>query len=423
VSAADWGPDGASLAVIRHEGTKVRLEFPIGKVLYESDVVIYSPRVSPRGDQVAFIEAIIDSGGEEVRVVDLAGKVTTLANNALSGLVWSPRGDEIWYADWGVLRAVTLAGRQRVLTHFPGPITINDVSPDGRVLVTTAQWYQHLMFAGPGDAHERDLAWFEWALPAALSHDGKTLLFGDRGRGGGGPQPVHAYLRRTDGAPAVRLGEGRPVALSPDGKWAISRLGTRPWHCVLLPTGPGEPRSLPLGDLECAGASWFPDGKRLAVTGIGPANAWRVYVQDVDGGTRRPLTPEGFSLGDPVYEPSPDGKRVLAMAADGSGRHMVFPADGGEPKAVPSLGPREVSAGWGADSQSLYIYAEEADLPVRIDKLDLRTGRRVPFRTLAPPDVTAFGGIYMGRVTPDENAYVYSYGQFPCVLYVIEGLR
>jgi len=60
---------------------------------------------------------------------------------------------------------------------------------------------------------------------------------------------------------------------------------------------------------------------------------------------------------------------------------------------------------------------------VKIDKLDLRTGRREPFKTLTPPDVTAFAGLYVGRIAPDGKAYVYSYRQFPCILYVIEGLR
>ena len=32
---ADWGPDGKSLAVVRHDGREPRLEYPIGKVLGE----------------------------------------------------------------------------------------------------------------------------------------------------------------------------------------------------------------------------------------------------------------------------------------------------------------------------------------------------------------------------------------------------
>ena len=53
---ADWAPDGQSLAVVRQQGGKVRLEYPVGKVLYETAGWISHPRVSPRGDEVAFLD-------------------------------------------------------------------------------------------------------------------------------------------------------------------------------------------------------------------------------------------------------------------------------------------------------------------------------------------------------------------------------
>jgi hypothetical protein len=424
VSMAAWGPDGTSLAVIRHDGPTARLEYPIGHLLYESKTAWLScPRVSPTGNRVAFMES--SNEGDHVRAVDPAGKVTTLASGdgigtSISGLAWSPRGDEVWFAEWGALRGVTMGGTQRVLTHFPGPLTLNDLSSDGRVLVTTGQWYNGLMFAGPGDTRERDLAWLERAVPAELSQDGKTLLFGDRGGAVGSPDPVHAYLRRTDGPP-VHLGEGIPLSLSPDGKWAIIFLVGHPSRCLLLPTGPGEPRPLPLGNLECGGASWFPDGKQLLVAAREPGRQWRIYVQDAASNARRPLTSEGFDFF-PGSAASPDGRLVLAAQAP-AGKLVLFPVAGGEPLTVPGVRPEELPAGWGADSQSLYVYRKEADLPVKVEKVDLRTGRREPFRSIIPPDLTAFGGVFNVRVTPDGKAYVYGYGRYPCILYVIEGLQ
>ena len=434
VSMADWGPDGRDLAVVRHDGVKRRLEFPIGKVLYESDTAISFPRVSPKGDRVAFL----DEPGEQtvLRVVDLSGKASTLATGDLMGVAWSPKGDEIWFSEWGLVRAVTLAGRQRILTRVPGPITINDVSPDGHVLVTMAQWYNSLVVAGPGQTRERDLAWFEVAVLAALSRDGNAVLFSDRGRGTGAPHhPFHTYLRRTDGSPAVRLGEGRALSLSPDGKWAISQL-SGPWRCLLLPTGPGEARPLPMGNLECGYASWFPDGKRLLIVGKEPGHLARLFIQDLDGQRRRPLTPEGFvayggsalpwASTDRDYavgeaEVSPDGKVVAAV--DPQGKLVLFPVDGGEPRPVPGVRAQEAPAGWGADSQSLYVYPFEGDLPVRVDTIDLRSGRRALFKEITPPDPAAFGGISKVVVAPGGKAYAYGYGQYLCILYVIEGLR
>ena len=53
VSLADWSPDGRDLAVVHKVGGKDRLEFPIGKVLYETGEEIASVRFSPRGDRLA----------------------------------------------------------------------------------------------------------------------------------------------------------------------------------------------------------------------------------------------------------------------------------------------------------------------------------------------------------------------------------
>jgi dipeptidyl aminopeptidase/acylaminoacyl peptidase len=422
VSVADWGPDGGSLAVVRIDGAKPRLEFPIGKVLYTSDTHISALRVSPNGDRVAFVESGPGTS-DRVRVVDLSGKATTLVTTDGSGLgvAWSPRGDEIWFTEWGLVRGVTLAGKHRVLARGPGPITINDVSPDGRVLVTMAQWYRALIVAGPGEKRERDLAWFEWARLAVLSRDGNTILFSDRGRDAGSPIPEHAYLRRTDGSPAVRLGEGHPLALSPDGQWAISALPSSSARCLLLPTGPGEPKPLPVGNLNCLYATWFPDGKRLLVIGAEPGQPVRGFVQDLEGHDQRPLIPEGFGVYATGGEVSPDGK--LVFAADSQGKIVLFPVDGGPHRPVAAVRPHEVPAGWGADSRSLYVYLMEGDLPVTVDRIDVRSGRRERFKEITPPASAAFGGIDKVVVTPDASAYAYDYGQYLCILYVIEGLR
>ena len=73
VESADWSPDGTSLAVVRNVSGRERLEYPIGKVLYEtSGGWISYPRVSPKGDAVAFIDHTNqgDDGGS-FAVVDL----------------------------------------------------------------------------------------------------------------------------------------------------------------------------------------------------------------------------------------------------------------------------------------------------------------------------------------------------------------
>src|SRR5262249_32151723 len=97
VQWADWVPNGDSLAVVRDVGGRNRLEFPIGKVLYETVGWISHPRFSPKGDRIAFLDHPEpgDDGGS-VAVVDLAGGKRTLSSGAPSipGLAWAPTAAE-----------------------------------------------------------------------------------------------------------------------------------------------------------------------------------------------------------------------------------------------------------------------------------------------------------------------------------------
>jgi hypothetical protein len=56
VIAADYAPDGKTLAVVRSANQKVQLEYPAGKVLYATSGYLEYVRVSPDGKTVAFAE-------------------------------------------------------------------------------------------------------------------------------------------------------------------------------------------------------------------------------------------------------------------------------------------------------------------------------------------------------------------------------
>src|SRR5262249_29673286 len=62
VQSADWSPDGQSLAIVRDFGVKNRLEFPIGKVLFETTGWVGQIRVSPKGNTIAFVEHLFPHG-------------------------------------------------------------------------------------------------------------------------------------------------------------------------------------------------------------------------------------------------------------------------------------------------------------------------------------------------------------------------
>src|ERR1019366_3551105 len=250
VQWADWSPDGTNFAVVREFGGQSRLEYPIGKVLFETGGWISHPRVSPNSDMVAFIEHPVrrDDAGSIV-VVDLSGKKKTLSTGweTVWGLGWAPKGTEIWFSSTRLgygryLSAVNLSGKERLLAREPGTLTLQDVARDGRVLLTRDVPRVGMVGMTAGNNKERDLSWMDWSAPRDLSADGKTLLFTESGEAGGANYA--AYLRQTDGSPAVRLGDGGGFALSPDKKWVVGGPPKPPVQFFLLPTGAGEAKLL-----------------------------------------------------------------------------------------------------------------------------------------------------------------------------------
>ena len=424
VNAADWSADGSSFVVLRRAGPRLRLELPIGKVLYESSGNIQTPRISPKGDRVAFTDHPIfaDNRGD-VAIVDLAGRKRTLSPGweDLGGLAWSPDGREVWFTGTKsgadrALHAVTLSGRERLVSRVPGTVVLQDIDSDGRVLMSHGTIHPVILTLVPGAAKERDLTWLDYSVVADLSADGKSLLFSEQGFAGG---PQYAtYLRPTDGGPAIRLGKGDAQALSPDRKWALAIDLAPPSQLVLLPTGAGEAQRLPRHTINHYQAAWWlPDGRSVMFTGSEAGRPLRLYVQEVGGGAPRPVTPEGAgSLFDTV---SPDGRFVAAVSERGGG---IYPVAGGESRPVPGWEPGDIPLRWGVDGRSLYV-RRLGEVPAKVHRLDIVTGQRALWKELGPPDLAGVSSIGATVITRDARWYAYTYHSRLSNLYLVEGLR
>ena len=99
---------------------------------------------------------------------------------------------------------------------------LRDVSAKGQALLEVEHRRREMVALAPGETKERDLTWMDWSFPRAISSDGKLVLFEEEGAGGGKNYSV--YVRGSDGSPAVRLGDGYGIALSPGSTAALSAL-------------------------------------------------------------------------------------------------------------------------------------------------------------------------------------------------------
>jgi len=425
VQWADWSPDGKNLAVVRDVGGKNRLEYPVGKLLYETGGWISHPRISPDGDRVAFLDHPLegDDGGS-VAVVNSKGEKKTLTQDfyTAQGLAWSAEGREIWFtaATSGldkVLYAIGVTGgKPRLLAQAPGDLLLHDVYRDGRVLLARDNSRRGVIGQREGENSERDLSWFDWSYPADLSGDGNMLLFREEGAGGG--LSYSAYVRATDGSPAILLGEGRAFALSPDKQWALSTSVTAPTQLVLLPTKAGEPKPFPPSNVNHVDGRWLHDGQSFIFSGNEPGHGARLYVHRSNATSLAPITPEGANA--LAYSISPDDRLVAAVGPDQKG--YMYPLDGGEPRPIPGFRSGELPISWSSDGRFVYVYGT-AEMPAVVVKIDVISGQRSEWKRLRPADPAGVEFIGPILLTADANTYVYGYRRQLTDLYLVTGLR
>ena len=416
VYAADYSPDGKAMAVARR-GETSGIEYPLGSVPKKADVITL--RISRDGRSVAFFT------GDAVKWLSADGEIRDLASieeGWSTGLAWSPRGNEVWYPAHNELRAVTLGGRQRVVYKNTTELELHDVAPDGRVLVAAVERTSRAFCRRAGDMADRELAWLDWPIVNDLSADGKWIAFFESELGVGF-KPV-VYLRETNGALPMKLGEGLWPRLSADGRFVVAvRYDTR--EIVVYAVGAGPARRIPFGEIDVFSAGLLPDGVSLLLVGTerekrgkgAPRSAQRMWLTDLTGAKPRPLTPEGVSLQMPVF--TPDGLYLVARLR---GKPTLYPLAGGEPRSIPGLEANDRIGGFSADSQSAFVF-RRFERPVPVFRLDLRTGRHELVQEIMPADRS---GTNMGvsvRISADGRSYCYEYHQYLSELYLIEGLR
>ncbi len=419
VESADWSHDGMQLAVIRSM-PRYQIEFPVGHVLWTAPAGwLGDLRISRDQQHLAFFEHVF--GGDNrgnVCVVDLQGHRTVLSTgwNALRGLAWSASGKEVWFTGsntGGILSlyGVSLSGTLRRILTVPGSLEILDIANNGRVLLAQHELRRVAMGLTPGSSQEHDLSWLDWSIGRGLTPDGRWFLFDEQAEGGGRDYSI--YVRKTDGSPAVRIGDNDTTSISDDGKWILATTNAAGGSLVMLPTGAGEPRPINIGDLHNPYGVFLPDGHRILLVN----EDFQAYVGTLGGDLPRAITPPGVVVDTGVF--TADGKYVLGQ--DAQKKWALYPVDSGQALPLPKWPEGDEPVNHTTDNHS--FFTRSGELPVSVYRFDYLTGNRQFVRQLRPDDTTGMDSLSEVFITPDGKYYVYGGKRMVSTLFMVTGLK
>jgi len=423
VASADWAPDGETLAVARFSGRQCLLEYPVGKVLFATSGWIDSVRISPDGKWVAFDEHPLqgDTLGN-VAIVDRGGRMRRLATGgkAVRGTAWSADSHELYWSgarmgNTSIIYASTISGTTRTVLDAGAADVLMDVQA-GDVLIGRYDQRRETELVTAGSPVARDLSWLDWSFPSDLSTDGQLLLTVEQGRAT--KSEYLTYLRKTDGSPASQLGAGNAMAISPDHRFFTALRGDNYSKLAVLPIGAGAAQELSIPGIDPVWATWFPDGKRLLISGTSATAEAVFYEKKLDGGPPRqipspPMRPYCFAL-------SPDGATIAGHSSEG--RLTLVPVAGGPPRTFPPDVDARCVLAWDAAGRGVF-YLGDAAITARIEKIDVATGAHAVFREVAPADRAGVQVVSPVLITPDGNTIAYSYRRMLGELLLVRGLK
>ena len=422
VLAADWVPGGGEFAVVRSSAKSWVVEWPAGhevaRIARASRI-----RVSPDGRHVALAEhPFPDDDRGRVVVLDRSGRRLAASPEwaSLEGIAWA--GSEVLFTASAVgadnsLGALSLDGRVRPVLSGMGRLVVHDVAPDGRVLLERTTLRAEVLYRGPGASQDRELSWLDFTAVEAIAPDGGTILFYESGQGGG--KGYSTFLRNVDGSAPVRVGSGKALDLSPDGRWVLSiSVDTRD-HLDLTPTGPGEEREVRVAGLTTHEEAGFVGAGRLFVTGTDASGRRTTLVSALDGSGVRPLPlPAERALVLDTF--SPDGRSFVAACPE-KGRLCLYDTEAGRPRPLPGVQP-----GWwplGIDARGrIFLRDRTKRVPEILLRLDPGSGAAVTLAELAPRDRAGVTGILGAHVAASGEAWAYTVARRLSDLHVVSGV-
>jgi Tol biopolymer transport system component len=396
--------------------------------LTESAAADATPAWSPDGRQIAFLRllegdaaalyTVPSLGGQERKLIDIAGQLRTPASYFVPRFSWSPKGDWLALAEKSatgepsrVVRLSLETLEKQALTS-PPPGSGGDLSPalspDGTQLAfvragssTFADLDVWVQPVERGEPRRLTFKKYDWVGHLAWTSDGGAVIY-DVGTtassilrvplSSGDPEPIpgvgqgagHPSIRGTRlvheqwvvPASSIWRAPGRAATLprrvpatliassaadgnpsySPDGRRiAFSSDRGGVSNIWVCDSDGRNPVQLTSFDRHSGTPRWSSDGRRLAFDSL-EAGDWNVYVVDADGGKARRMTPEATADNRGTW--SRDGRWVY-FDSDRSGRREIWkiPSAGGEAVQVTRNGGVYALESW--DGKHLYYSKAE----------------------------------------------------------------
>jgi len=414
VMAADFMPDG-QIAATEYTGDTNKVHVPVGRVVYQTPDFLVSLRVS-RGGLIAVTSPrkliILDSAGTARATIDAPD---------ITGTAWHPNREELWYSvnegrGAAAIFAVTPDGSNRRLVWRGRSMTLQDIATDGAVLAIAIDTQGGALVQQNGASEAKDLAWLDSSTATAVSPTGDALLLSETGDSGRA-----VYMRKLDGSPAVKLGEGFGLAWSPKGDRVL--IGKSPFQYEIVPVGAGVSKTVDHPNIWSFFAWFHPDGNRLLANGRIKDGPYRFWWMDESGATTE-TGPAGIDHWAGQAPLSNDGRLVAAFkSGQNMGRSVeVYPLDGGAPIPVAGRNPDEVVIRFSEDDRHLLVYNRDR-LPARIFKLDYRTGARTLWREFAPADPAGIAGFHTITMTRNGSVVAYNYTRSLGTAFLVTGIK
>ncbi len=420
--SADWGPDG-KLCLVREDGSVFSIEYPPGRKIYTADNGwISDVRVSSRGE-IAFAEhPMPEDDAGRVMILDSSGGAHVLSSGwaSLDGLAWYPSKHEVWFtgARSGVdraLMAVDLSGRVRQIAQTPGGMQVRDIAPSGQVLFARTSQRMTMFSRDLNRESTRDISWLDWSRAAGITSDAKSILFDETGSGGGKGYSVYLYARDTNAA--RRLGDGRALDISDDGRWALAQDAADSTKLSLISIADRKSTPISGGALAYRWAKFIngPSAPEILFSANYPGRKPQIFRQSLPVGVPRAVSANFLlTYSPPILDPS--GR--WAAGVTGGREITLLDLANGTARSIKTKS-YQIPIAFLNDRQ--VIAAATANGSILLESLNLQDGKSNLYRRVALQGLSGTEETWPIYLSRDLRTLVYSQLQSLSDLFIASG--